>query len=49
MLLAVFCFGYAFGIVGLIFAVPLMIVLKALFRALLAKYRTHPWYTGEAG
>jgi len=49
VLLAVFCFGYAFGIVGLIFAVPLMIVLKALFRALLAKYRTHPWYTGEAG
>jgi predicted PurR-regulated permease PerM len=45
VLLAIFCFGYAFGLLGLIFAVPLMIVAKALSRALIANYKTQPWFT----
>jgi predicted PurR-regulated permease PerM len=44
VLLAMFCFGYAFGILGLIFAVPLMIVAKILGRALVAHYKTLPWF-----
>lgn len=44
VLLAIFCFGFAFGLVGLIFAVPLMIVTKVLFRALLAHYKASPWF-----
>ena len=46
VLLAIFCFGYAFGMVGLIFAVPLMIVLKVLGQAALEQYRAHPWFQG---
>jgi predicted PurR-regulated permease PerM len=46
VLLGLFCFGFAFGIVGLVFAVPLMIVLKALTRLLIAHYKSHPWYLG---
>jgi predicted PurR-regulated permease PerM len=47
VLLAIFIFGFAFGIVGLIFAVPLMIIFKTLFRFLIANYKTNPWFTGE--
>ena len=46
VLLAIFCFGFTFGLVGLIFAVPLMIVAKALFRVLVASYKSTPWFTG---
>jgi predicted PurR-regulated permease PerM len=46
VLLAIFCFGYAFGIVGLIFAVPLMIIVKALSRTLIAHYKSQPWFLG---
>ena len=47
VLLAILCFGYAFGLVGLIFAVPLMIVVKVLGQAVLEQYRAHPWFLGE--
>ena len=46
VLLAMFAFGYAFGILGLIFAVPLMIVAKTVSRALVAYYKTQPWFNG---
>jgi predicted PurR-regulated permease PerM len=45
VLLAMFCFGYVFGVFGLIFAVPLMIVVKTLMRTLVAYYKTQPWFT----
>jgi len=45
VLLAIFCFGFAFGIVGLIFAVPMMIVAKALFRTLIENYKSQSWFT----
>jgi len=48
VLLAIFVFGFAFGIFGLIFAVPLMIIFKSLSRFCVAGYKAHPWYTGEA-
>jgi predicted PurR-regulated permease PerM len=44
VLLAMFCFGYVFGIFGLIFAVPLMIVAKTLSRALVAHCKAQPWF-----
>lgn len=44
VLLAVLSFGFAFGVLGLVFAVPLMIVLKVVGGALLDSYRAHPWY-----
>jgi predicted PurR-regulated permease PerM len=47
VLLAIFCFGYAFGLLGLIFAVPLMIVASALFRLLVANYKAQPWFNGD--
>ncbi|MGA2081964.1 MAG: AI-2E family transporter [Holophaga sp.] len=46
VLLGLFCFGFAFGIVGLIFAVPLMVVFKTLSRFFLVRYKAHPWYVG---
>jgi predicted PurR-regulated permease PerM len=49
VLLAVVCFGFAFGIPGLIFAVPLMIVVKVSAEHILADYKEHPWYTGGEG
>lgn len=47
VLLAILAFGSVFGILGLIFAVPLMIVLKAVGEMVVAEYRRHAWYTGE--
>jgi len=49
VLLGLFCFGFALGLVGLIFAVPLMIITKALGRILVERYKAHPWYFGDAG
>lgn len=49
VLLAILCFGFAFGLVGLIFAVPLMIVLKVVAESLVTDYKRHPWFVGPAG
>ena len=48
VLLAIFCFGFAFGILGLVFAVPLMIIFKTLSRALVANYRSSSWFNNQA-
>jgi predicted PurR-regulated permease PerM len=48
VLLAIFCFGYAFGLLGLIFAVPLMIVANAVFRIMVADYKAQPWFNRDA-
>lgn len=47
VLLAIFIFGFAFGVVGLIFSVPLMIACTSVARPLLAAYKQHPWYVGR--
>lgn len=47
VLLAILCFGYAFGVLGLVFAVPLMILIKVGWGVALAAYKTHPWFRGE--
>jgi predicted PurR-regulated permease PerM len=44
VLLALVCFGFAFGLLGLIFAVPLMIVIKVAGKKLLDVYRANPWF-----
>jgi predicted PurR-regulated permease PerM len=44
VLLAMFCFGYVFGVFGLIFAVPLMIVFKTLSRVLVDNYKSQAWF-----
>lgn len=47
VLLAVLTFGFAFGLVGLIFAVPLMIILKVTLEYLVAHYKDHRWFKGD--
>lgn len=49
VLLAVFAFGFAFGLLGLIFAVPLMIVFKVLGATFLAEYKSHAWFQHNEG
>jgi predicted PurR-regulated permease PerM len=49
VLLALLCFGFAFGVLGLVFAVPLMIVLKVAGKKLLEIYRSHPWFEADSG
>ncbi len=44
VLLALVVFGTWFGLLGLIFAVPLMIVAKVVWENLLADYHASPWY-----
>jgi predicted PurR-regulated permease PerM len=46
VLLAMLCFGFAFGFIGLIFAVPLMIVTKVVLQTVISDYKTHPWFEG---
>ncbi len=45
VLLALVAFGHWFGLVGLLFAVPLMVVAKVAWHALLADYRASEWFT----
>ncbi|HJW32649.1 MAG TPA: AI-2E family transporter [Holophagaceae bacterium] len=45
VLLALVAFGHWFGLVGLLFAVPLMIVAKVAWHALLTDYRASGWFT----
>ncbi len=45
VLLALVAFGHWFGLLGMLFAVPLMVTVKVLFRVLLDDYRQHPWFT----
>lgn len=47
VLLAILCFGFAFGLPGLIFAVPLMIVVKVITGILIDDYKAHPWFQGQ--
>lgn len=47
VLLAILCFGFAFGLIGLIFAVPLMIVVKVSLELLAADYKQHPWFMDQ--
>lgn len=48
VLLALTAFGFWFGVLGLIFAVPLAVVLKVVAEELLADYRAHHWFGEEA-
>jgi predicted PurR-regulated permease PerM len=48
VLLGILCFGFAFGLIGLIFAVPLMIVVKVVLESLIADYQRHPWFLDGA-
>jgi putative permease len=47
VLLAVLTFGSAFGLVGLIFAVPLMIVVKVSYEHLVDHYKANRWFKGD--
>jgi predicted PurR-regulated permease PerM len=44
---ALFAFGYLFGFVGLLLAVPLAAAIGVLVRFALAQYLASPFYTGE--
>jgi predicted PurR-regulated permease PerM len=46
VLLAILCFGFAFGFIGLVFAVPLMIIIKAVLQTVIRYYKAHPWFEG---
>ncbi len=45
VLLALVAFGHWFGLLGLLFAVPLMVTVKVVFHVLLEDYQKHPWFT----
>lgn len=47
VLLALTAFGFWFGVLGLVFAVPLAVVLKVVLEEVLADYRAHSWF-GDA-
>jgi predicted PurR-regulated permease PerM len=49
VLLAVLAFGFAFGFLGLVFAVPIMIVFKVVGEAFLSEYISHPWFRRDVG
>lgn len=46
VLLALIAFGHWFGLLGLLFAVPLMVCVRVVLERLLEDYRKHPWFTG---
>jgi predicted PurR-regulated permease PerM len=47
LMFAMFAFGYLFGFVGLLVAVPVSAALGVLLRYALRRYRASPLYTGE--
>ena len=47
IIFAMFAFGYLFGFVGLLVAVPLAAAIAVLFRFALRQYLASPLYTGE--
>jgi predicted PurR-regulated permease PerM len=47
LMFALFAFGYLFGFVGLLIAVPLAAVIGVLARFALRQYLASPFYTGE--
>jgi len=47
LMFALFAFGYLFGFVGLLIAVPLAAVIGVLARFALKQYLASPFYTGE--
>lgn len=47
LMFALFAFGYLFGFVGLLLAVPLAAAAAVLIRFALSRYRASPLYTGE--
>ena len=49
VLLALVAFGHWFGLLGLLFAVPLMVTVKVVFHVLIEDYRQHPWFTEADG
>lgn len=48
LMFALFAFGYLFGFVGLLLAVPMAAAIGVLTRFALRQYRASPYYTGEA-
>ena len=48
LMFALFAFGYLFGFVGLLVAVPVSAAIGVLLRFALRQYRASPIYTGEA-
>lgn len=49
LMFALFAFGYLFGFVGLLLAVPLAAAVAVLARFAVRQYRASPLYTGEGG
>jgi predicted PurR-regulated permease PerM len=47
LMFALFAFGYLFGFVGLLIAVPLATIIGVLVRFALRRYLASPLYTGE--
>jgi predicted PurR-regulated permease PerM len=47
LMFALFAFGYLFGFVGLLLAVPLAAIIAVLIRFALRRYRASPLYTGS--
>jgi predicted PurR-regulated permease PerM len=47
MMFAMFAFGYLFGFIGLLVAVPLAAAVAVLLRFALRQYLASPFYTGE--
>jgi predicted PurR-regulated permease PerM len=47
LMFALFAFGYVFGFVGMLLAVPLAAAIGVIVRFALRRYRQSPFYTGE--
>lgn len=47
LIFAMFAFGYLFGFVGLLIAVPLGAAIAVLLRFALRQYFASPFYTGD--